>query len=209
MTYAERPAEGTPRGALVLVHGRGADERDLVGLLDALDPDRHLHGYCPRGPLTLPPGGAHWYAVHRVGFPDAETFPGGFAALAGFVDSLPYDRVVLGGFSQGAVMSFAVGLGEGRPRPTALVCFSGFIPHVDGWKLDASRPFPPIAIGHGTYDPVIPIEFAHRSLAELREAGAEVLYRESPIQHSIDPAFVGDLRPWIRDAVSAPELIAE
>jgi phospholipase/carboxylesterase len=201
--YAERPAEGTAAGALVLVHGRGSDEHDLVGLLDALDPERRLHGYCPRGPLSLPPGGAHWYAVHRVGFPDTATFAEGYTALSEFVDSLPYEQIVLGGFSQGAVMSFAVGLGEDRPRPTALACFSGFVPHVEGWRLDGSRPFPPIAIGHGTYDPVIPIEFAQRSLADLRAAGAEPLYRESPMQHSIDPAFVAELRPWIRQALGA------
>jgi phospholipase/carboxylesterase len=201
--YAERPADGPAGGALVLVHGRGANEQDLVSLLDALDPERRLHGYCPRGPLSLPPGGAHWYAVPRVGFPDADSFAEGYGALAGFVDALPYERIVLGGFSQGAVMSFAVGLGEGRPRPAALVCFSGFIPHVDGWRLDATRPFPPIAIGHGTYDPIIPIEFARRSLDELDEAGADVLYRESPMDHSIDPAFVAELRPWIVAALES------
>lgn len=203
MIYAERPAEGPADGALVLVHGRGANEHDLVSLLDALDPERRLHGYCPRGPFSFPPGGAHWYAVPRVGFPDAETFAEGYGALANFVDGLPHERIVLGGFSQGAVMSFAVGLGEGRPRPAALICFSGFIPRVDGWKLDATRPFPPIAIGHGTFDPIIPIEFAQRSLAELDEAGAEVLYRESPMDHTIDPAFVAELGPWITAALLA------
>jgi phospholipase/carboxylesterase len=199
--YVERPAAGEPEGAFVLVHGRGANEHDLLGLFDALDPERRLHGYCPRGPLSLPPGGAHWYAVHRVGYPDAVTFPEGFTALAGFVDSLPHERVVLGGFSQGAVMSYAVGLGQGRPRPAAVLALSGFIPVVEGWQLDGSRPFPPIAVGHGTYDPVIPVELAHRSLEQLRAAGADVLYRESPIDHAIDPAFVAELRPWLVDAV--------
>ena len=94
MIFAERPAAGDAEGALVLVHGRGANEHDLLGLLDALDPERRLHGYCPRGPLSLPPGGAHWYAVPRVGYPDPATFAEGFAALAGFVDSLPYERIV-------------------------------------------------------------------------------------------------------------------
>jgi phospholipase/carboxylesterase len=70
----ERPAAGEPEGALVLLHGRGADEYDLHPLLDALDPERRLHGYTPRAPLALPPGGAHWYAVPRVGYPDAATF---------------------------------------------------------------------------------------------------------------------------------------
>jgi phospholipase/carboxylesterase len=200
--YAERPPAGEADGALVLVHGRGADEHDLLGLHDALDPARRLHGYFPRGPLSLPPGGAHWYLVPRVGYPDPDTFAEGFAALAGFVDSLPYDKVVLGGFSQGAVMSLAVGLGEGRPRPAAVIAFSGFIPVVLGWRLDQAGPFPPIALSHGTYDPVIPVEFAHRSLAQLEAAGAEVLYRESPIEHAIDPEFVAELRPWLRAAVT-------
>jgi phospholipase/carboxylesterase len=195
---AERPAAGDPEGALVLIHGRGASEHDLLPLLDALDPDRLLHGYCPRGPLSLPPGGAHWYAVPRVGYPDPSTFAVGYAAISGFVDSLPYERVVIGGFSQGAVMSFAVSLGIGRPRPAAVIGFSGFIPEVAGWELDTAGPFPPIAIGHGTYDPIIPIEFAHRAVTRLEEAGATVLYRESPLDHAIDPTFVAELRPWLR-----------
>lgn len=203
MIYTERPPAGDAEGALVLVHGRGSDEHDLLGLHDALDPERRLHGYCPRGPLSLPPGGAHWYKVLRVGYPDPATFAEGFAALAGFVDSLPYEKVVIGGFSQGAVMSLAVGLGEGRPRPAAVIAFSGFIPVVEGWRLDAAGPFPPIALSHGTYDGVIPIEFAHRSLAQLETVGAEVLYRESPIEHAIEPAFVAELRPWLRAAVTA------
>ena len=204
MIAAERPAAiAEPEGALVLFHGRGADERDLLPLLDALDPERRLDGFCPRGPLALPPGGAHWYAVARVGFPDPATFAEGFAAAAGFVDSLPHERVVLGGFSQGAVTSLSVGLGRGRPRPAAVVAFSGFVPVVDGWELGTDEPFPPIAIGHGTFDQVIPLEFAHRSLALLEAAGASVLYRESPLPHTIDPAVVAELVPWLRDVVAA------
>ena len=203
MIVAERPAAGEPDGGFVLVHGRGADERDLLGLFDALDPERRLHGYAPRGPLSLPPGGAHWYAVGTVGYPDPATFAEGFAALAGFVDSLPHDRIVLGGFSQGAVMSLAVGLGESRPRPAAVIAFSGFLPTVAGWRLGTDEPFPPIAVAHGTYDPIIPIEFAHRALEQLEAAGAEVLYRESPLEHTIDPAVIVGLRPWLRAAVAA------
>ena len=84
MTAQERPAAGRAEGALVLFHGRGASEFDLLPLLDALDPERRLDGFCPRAPLALPPGGAHWYVVPRVGYPDPPTFAQGFAAAAGF-----------------------------------------------------------------------------------------------------------------------------
>ena len=86
----ERPAAGEPEGALVLLHGRGADEHDLFPLLDALDPERRLQGYTPRAPLALPPGGAHWYVVPRVGYPDPATFAEGYAALTGWFDALPF-----------------------------------------------------------------------------------------------------------------------
>ncbi len=200
MTVAERPAAGEAEGALVLFHGRGADQYDLLPLLDALDPGRRLDGFCPRGPLSLPPGGAHWYVVQRVGYPDPPTFAEGFAAAAGFVDGLPHERVVLGGFSQGAVMSLAVGLGRGRPRPTAVTAFSGFIPEVEGWELETEEPFPPIAIAHGTYDPIISVDFGRRARDRLEAAGAGVLYRESPIQHSIDPQVAAELSAWLREA---------
>jgi acetyl esterase/lipase len=115
--------------------------------------------------------------VPRVGYPDPATFAEGFAAAAGFVDSLPHERVALGGFSQGAVMSLSVGLGRGRPRPAAIVALSGFVPVVDGWELGTEETFPPIALAHGTFDPIIPVELAHRSRASWRPPARGALPR--------------------------------
>jgi phospholipase/carboxylesterase len=200
----ERPAAGEPEGALVLFHGRGADEHDLFPLLDALDPERRLQGYTPRGPLALPPGGAHWYIVPRVGYPDPESFHTGYSAAAEWLDALPFtaDRIVVGGFSQGAVMAYALGLGKGRERPAALLALSGFIPTVDGWEPDLEPPFPPIAIVHGEYDPVISVEFARTARAVLEEAGADVLYREVPVDHTIDPVVLPELQQVVGSAVT-------
>jgi phospholipase/carboxylesterase len=193
----ERPASGAAEGALVLFHGRGADEHDLFPLLDALDPDRRLDGYTPRAPLSLPPGGAHWYVVPRVGFPDPETFAASYREASDWLDSLPHTRLVLGGFSQGCVMSLALGLGAGRPRPVAIAGFSGFIPVVDGWHLDAERPLPPVALGHGTHDPVIPVELGRAARDTLVAAGGEVLYQEYPLPHTLDQQFLAEVREWV------------
>jgi phospholipase/carboxylesterase len=198
----ERPAAGESIGALVLLHGRGADENDLFPLLDVLDPDRRFDGYTPRGPLYLPPGGAHWYFVPRVGYPDPPTFHDSYREACEWLDSLPHERVVLGGFSQGCVMSLALGLGSDRPRPAAITAFSGFIPVVDGWTLDTERPLPPVALGHGTLDPVIPVEFGRRARDILLAAGADLLYAEYALPHTLDPAFVGRVRDWLRDRVA-------
>src|SRR5262249_37365558 len=138
LQHRHRPAAGAPEGAIVLMHGRGTDEHDLAPLLEELDPRGRLVGGTPRGPLSLPPGGAHWYIVRQVGFPDQETFHDSYERLQGWLGSflsdagMPIERTILGGFSQGAVMSYALGLGEGRPRPAGILALSGFIPQVDG-----------------------------------------------------------------------------
>jgi phospholipase/carboxylesterase len=194
----ERPAAGEAVGALVLLHGRGADESDLFPLLDEFDPERRLHGYTPRGPLALPPGGAHWYVLGGLGTPERETFAASYAALAEFLDRLPYDRLVLGGFSQGCAMAYALSLYRGRPRPDALLALSGFVPSVEGYDLDLEPPFPRIAIVHGVFDPVIPVQWGRAARDLLEGAGAEVRYHESPIEHWIDPEVI----PLLREVVA-------
>jgi len=203
-----RPAAvGAADGALVLFHGRGADEHDLFPLLDALDPERRLAAATPRGPLALPPGGAHWYALGGIGTPEPTTFLSSFGAAAKWVDgflaeqALGYDRLVLGGFSQGGVMAYSLGLGAGRPRPAAIVAFSSFIPTVPGLELDLSAPLPPVAIGHGTLDNVIGVDWGRRARALLEDAGAAVLYRESPMFHQVDPDYARDVSEWLRQAL--------
>jgi phospholipase/carboxylesterase len=200
-----RPAAGDPEGALVLFHGRGADEHDLFPLLDLLDPERRLLGATARGPLSLPPGGAHWYIVRRVGFPDVDTFRSTYEQAGNWLDDLlarhdvPPECAVLGGFSQGGVMSYALGLGAGRPRPAGIMALSSFVPTVDGFELDDATGLP-VAIGHGTYDPVIGVEFGREARDRLSEAGAEVTYRESPMPHAIDPGFLRELPDWVSGA---------
>ena len=204
LTARVRPAAGEPEGALVMFHGRGADENDLFPLLDVLDPERRFVGATPRGPLSLPPGGAHWYALGGIGTPEPTTFHASYLAASEWLDGflaeqrVGHGRLVLGGFSQGGVMTYALGLGRGRPRPAALTVFSSFIPSVEGFELDLTPPLPPVTIGHGTLDPVIGVEWGRQASEVLEAAGAEVLYRETPIYHQIDPQFVLEVAEWIR-----------
>jgi len=199
LSFLERPAAGDPAGLLILHHGRGSDEHDLLALGDALDPARRLHAVTPRAPLTLPGApGHHWYRVPRVGYPDPTTFHAAFAALALFHDEL-WERTgltpaqtVFGGFSMGSVMSYALGLGPDRPAPAGIMAFSGFIPTVDGWQPDLARR-PRVFIAHGRNDPVMDVAFARRA-NELLE-GAE--YHESDAAHHIDPADVPAAADWL------------
>jgi phospholipase/carboxylesterase len=198
-----REPAGEPEGALVLLHGRGADEHDLYPLLDVLDPERRLLGVTPGGPLHLPPGGRHWYALGGIPTPDPETFLSTAPRLAAFLDALPvpFERVVLGGFSQGTVMTWAMTLGSGRPRPAGVLALSGFLPRVPGYPLDPGRlAGVPVAVAHGTLDPVIPAHFGAEAAETLVAAGVDVVRLESDVPHMVDPAWIEPLRDLVARA---------
>jgi phospholipase/carboxylesterase len=208
LVFRERPAEGQPQGLLVLHHGRGADEHDLLSLGDALDPERRLHVVTPRAPLTMPGWpGYHWYVVPRVGFPDPDTFHASFSELAAFHDELwartgiEPERTVLGGFSMGSVMSYALALGPGRPAPAGLLVFSGFIPTVEGWQADLASRGVRVFAAHGTGDPVIGVEFARHAHELLSTAGLEVEYHEGGFGHEIDPTHAARAAQWLGDTL--------
>jgi phospholipase/carboxylesterase len=210
LTFHERPAEGEPKGLLVLHHGRGADELDLLPLGEVLDRERRLHVVTPRAPLTLPGWpGYHWYVVPRVGYPDPTTFHEAYARLAAFHDELwertglSLGQTVLGGFSMGSVMSYALGLGADRPAPAGVLAFSGFVPVVERWEPDlGGRASTRFFVAHGRNDPIIDAEFGRRARELLESGGLAVEHHESDAGHEIDPAYVPAAVDWLEAAYS-------
>lgn len=209
LAHLERAAAAEPEGLLVLHHGRGTDETDLLRLADHFDPRRRLRVVTPRAPLTLPGSpGYHWYLVPRVGYPDPDSFFAARAVLAELHDELweetgvGPERTVLGGFSMGAVMSYAMALSGDRPAAAGLLAFSGFLPTVEGWEpaFDDRRQTR-VFIAHGSRDPVIGVEFAHRARELVEAGGLPLEYRESEIGHQIDPAHLADASGWLGEAL--------
>lgn len=205
LIQTERAADGDPEGLLVLHHGRGTSERDLLGLADALDPRQRLHVVAPRAPLTLPGSpGYHWYLVPRVGYPDHDTFHASRTALGELHDRIWEEtglgpaRTVLGGFSMGAVMSYALALGADRPPVAGVMAFSGFVPAVEDWEpaLEDRRKTRAF-IAHGRADPVIEVDFGRRARDLLEAAGLEVEYHESDVAHQIDSSQLADAVAWL------------
>jgi len=211
LVHVVREADGEPQGALILLHGRGADEHDLTSVLDALDPERRLVGLTPGAPLPGPAGsgGRWWYMVPRVGYPDPATFHDTYARLTAFLDSwlqdraIPWERTIIGGFSMGCVMSYATGLGPRRPAPAGILAMSGFIPTVEGWEPELeTRPELAVFITHGKRDPVIAVDFARDARLRLDDAGLPVEYHVHGGAHHLDPRGLPRMTAWVAERVA-------
>jgi phospholipase/carboxylesterase len=211
LVTVERAAAGDPEGLLVLHHGRGTDENDLLGLADALDPGRRLRVVSPRGPLQVPGWpGYHWYLVPKVGYPDRASFDATRAALADLHDRLweetgvGPEQTVLGGFSMGAVMSHTMGWSAERPAVAGVLAFSGFVPTVSGWRPSlADRQGTRAFIAHGDRDPVIEVGLGRAACDLLRAGGVEVTYEETDVVHTIDRAVLPLAANWLATTVPA------
>src|ERR1700753_3432974 len=205
LVTVERPAAGEPEGLLLLHHGRGTDENDLIGLASVLDPQERLRVVSARGPLQVPGWpGYHWYLVPRVGYPDRPTLDASRAALAALHARLwgepgvGPERTVLAGFSMGAVMSHTMAWSAERPAVAGVLAFSGFVATAPGLgpgfeDRQATRAF----IAHGDADPVIEVGFGRAARDLLVAGGIDVTYRESSVVHTIDPATVPVAAEWL------------
>ena len=198
-------ASGT-HPTLILLHGRGADEEDLLGLTPMLD-DRLLI-LSVRAPHTWPEGGGYtWYDVDATGTPEPSTFGKSYDALFRFIDDAlrhyPVDRkrVALLGFSMGAVMSYALSL----TLPDlfgGVVAHSGYVPertslHYRWQDLSFVRFF----IAHGTADPVIPVQLARRAQELFVASNATIEYREYPMGHEISEQSLADAAAFLRGLI--------
>lgn len=211
LEFLERPADGNPVGQLILHHGRGSHEGDLLPVADAIDPQRRLHVVAPRAPMELPGSpGFHWYKVPRVGYPDHDSFHAAREALAGFHDDvfertgIPAARTVLGGFSMGTVMSYSLALSEDRPVPAGVLALSGFIPTLDDWSPSyVGRAALRFFVSHGAQDPVISVDFARSARKQLTDADLAVEYLEFSGGHWVDPVQIEPATTWLAATIDA------
>ena len=190
-----------PYPTLILLHGRGSHEDDLLGLVPYLDP--RLFAVAPRAPFDFPYGGFTWYDLRETGSPDQTMFSDSYSRLVGFLDDVrakyPIDpaRLFLFGFSMGSVMSLAVALT--RPADIAgVIAHSGYIPEASElefrWRDLGSTSF---FIAHGTEDQVIPIRFGRRARELLAATPAPLTYREYPAAHAVTDESLADISHWL------------
>jgi len=193
---------GEKHPALIMLHGRGADEEDLLGLAPYLD--ENLLVISARAPYAFPYGGGFtWYDMDEIGTPDLAMFRHSYERLSLFVQeavgAYPVDQsnLFLLGFSMGTMMSLALSLTQPRLFQ-GVIANSGYVPERAGlsfrWNELASLAF---FIAHGTYDPVIPVEMGRRTRDLFQSSNALWTYKEYPMAHEISPESLTDAASWL------------
>lgn len=192
---------------IVALHGRGTDEYDLLPLIEALGLNNVLI-ISPRAPLRFSPGGLSgglaWYETSEEGVPRQETFQSSVAALRRFLIEVKAaypvnpEQLVLLGFSQGAVMAYAVAL-QNPNSFRGIAALSGYIPSRSelAFKIQELNRLS-FFISHGKYDDIIPAKLARESAEFLKAAGANVAYHEYPMGHEVREETLRDLGAWIK-----------
>jgi phospholipase/carboxylesterase len=197
------PAHGP---VIVLLHGRGSDERDLLPLGRILDADAttvSVRAPFDAAPWGYGPGFA-WYRFLGGTEPEPVSFEAGQAALAAFIDALPHrlgraaTPFILGGFSQGGVSALAY-LMRHPGRVRGVMLFSGFLADHSSVTVTPERVGrTPIFWGHGTADTLVPFELAEEGWATLRAAGAQLESHQYPgMSHTINDGEMSDAAAWV------------
>lgn len=187
---------------LLLMHGRGTDEHDLLPLAEALD--HRFFAISVRGPLRFPFGGYAWYDLDPsgVGYPERASLQRTLSLLDQFLEQIthayPIDpaRIYATGFSMGAVMSGTLALlWPNRVQGAGIL--SGYLPLHAGLDLKpAEAAGHPIFQAHGSQDDVIPVSLAREARDYLRTTPVVLTYHEYPMGHQISPAEWADFSPW-------------
>lgn len=193
-----------PDRLLVMLHGHDATERDLSAIGPIIDQDGHHLVVGVRGPLELDGGGAAWFELGPMGV-DPETFHDAAGSLDETIAELCSDHridrtsVVVAGFSQGGAMALAVGLGAfEHPRPSAVICLSGYLVDVEGLEYGWERADDvPVLMLHGTRDEVVPVEMARDAAASLALHGVPVTFHELDMAHHSTAESLATARDWL------------
>ena len=207
---ARQPQPVNPTALVLLLHGVGGNETNLLELAAATDPQALV--VMPRGPITLGAGQYGWFRVNFTATgpviveSEAEQSR---QILIRFVEQLqqihgiPLQNTVIAGFSQGGILSASVGLSAPN-LVGGFAVLSGRIlpeiaPHIaDKAQLEHLRAF----IGHGEHDSKLPVVWAQRSEALLKDLGVAHVSRRYPIDHGISAPMQADFVSWLKTVTS-------
>lgn len=191
---------------LVLIHGYGSNEQDLFSFASELPDEYYI--VSARAPYDIQYGSYAWYAINfdadQNKFSDNDQARSSRDLIAQFIEELtanyPIDsqNVTLIGFSQGAILSYAVALSHPE-KVQRVVAMSGYLNTeiLEENYLKNSFSNLKMFTSHGTVDQVIPVEWGRKAKPFLENLGINTTYKEYPIGHGVSPQNFYDFKNWL------------
>lgn len=204
-----------PVASVIWAHGLGADKHDFESIIPMLDlpdslPLRFVFPNAPVRPITVN-GGMEmrgWYDIRSMTInekEDAEGVKESARTLAGLIEEqislgIPSSHIVLAGFSQGGAIALYQGL-QGAQQLAGIIVLSGYLPLHNTLDEIVSEfaSSTPVFMGHGSQDPIVPVELGLFTRDLLLERKVEVQWRTYPMGHSVSVEEISDLGRWLME----------
>lgn len=202
-----------PAASIIWLHGLGADGHDFEPIVPELRlpaglPLRFVFPHAPLRPVTLNNGYRMraWFDIVKIGLHqprDKQGMLASRASLEALIErenqrGIPTARIVVAGFSQGGAVALYTGL-QYRSRLAGIMALSTYLPLVDGFELEinAANAGVPIFYGHGTQDPVVPLQLAEHTRDALTARGCSIAWHTYPMPHAVHPDEMTHIRAWL------------
>jgi phospholipase/carboxylesterase len=186
---------------ILALHGRGSNERDLIGLAPYLP--QELFWISPRGTFTLGPDSYEWFQITEIGKPDPARLANALKTLDKFMDEVsanyPVDKnkLYLLGFSQGSVVSISYAL-TWPQKVAGVIVQSGYVPHESDLEIDTTHiKGKPCILTHGMQDLLLPVDWARRSRDILQKLEANLEYHEFNMRHEVSEESLAVINTWL------------
>ena len=212
-TAVELETGPDPKGSVIWLHGLGADGHDFEPIVPELrlPPElrlRFIFPHAPVRPVTLNGGYPMraWFDIVKIGLNQPRDLAGMQASRA-LVEALvarerergiPAARTVLAGFSQGGAVALFSGL-QHADKLAGIMALSTYLPVGEGLDVAISpaNALTPIFYGHGTQDPVVPIQLGEHTRNWLTQQGCMVSWHTYPMPHSVSAEEILHIRAWL------------
>lgn len=204
--FIERPPLKKAAPLLMMLHGYGSNEEDLFSFSEHLPLDFHIISI--RAPYPLPQGGFAWYGIEfdlegnkKYDFPQAKN---SLTLLENFImqlkEKLNASEVFLMGFSQGAILSYALALNQ--DFTSYVVAMSGYLEENLLFKKDISfHHLKEVFISHGTEDPIIPYSWAKKAPLFLNKHNIKNTFHKYPFGHTVSPENFFAMKNWLKNCL--------
>lgn len=202
-----------PKASVIWLHGLGADGHDFEPIVPELQlpatlPLRFVFPHAPMRPVTLNNGYVMraWFDLVKIGLHQPRD-RAGMEASRQAVEALiarenrrgiPSNRIVLAGFSQGGAVALYAGL-QYQERLAGIMALSTYLPIGEGFdvSISAANGGVPIFYGHGTQDPVVPLQLGEYTRNVLTARGCSILWHTYPMPHAVHPEEIRHIRAWL------------